>query len=122
MKSPSEFQQNSSHTFKGIFFFNFYGNTNYQAWLNHSLEGGGRKNITYDLTEFFAILGALLKSSQSLQIMYKLILTIFDFKLYYSCIVVKKFLVLAQKQACLSMEWNRRPRHKPTYQWTPDFL
>ena len=41
-----------------------------------------------------------------------------DFRLYYKATVIKKSMVLAQKQTHRSMEQDRKPRKNPTHLWS----
>ena len=45
-------------------------------------------------------------------------LTLHNFKLYFKATVIKKSIVLAQKQTHRSIEHNREPRNKPKLLWS----
>ena len=44
-------------------------------------------------------------------------ITLPDFRLYYKA-TYKNSMILAQKQKHRSMEWDRKPRNKPTHLWS----
>jgi hypothetical protein len=48
-------------------------------------------------------------------------ITIFDFKVFYRTIAIKKSMVLAQKQVWKPVEQNRRARYKSMQLCPPDF-